>query len=182
VLNDTQQSLVGAPDMKALQKLGSAFDHIVQVFAAAAAVLIIFAMVGVTTDVAARYFAKVSIFWMFEATELSLLFITFLSAAWVLRRKGHVNIDIVLNRLGQKGQALINAITSMISAIVFLIVTLYGARVSWENFQMGYTTMTQLNPPKWPMLTVISLGSLLLFLQLCKATYEYWADWRRLQD
>ncbi len=85
--------------MKLLTKVSSIFDRFLDGMAYLAAVLIGFIIVGIITEVVARKVWLVSIPGMHEATEYSLVWIGFLVAAWLLREEGHVNIDLLLDRL-----------------------------------------------------------------------------------
>jgi C4-dicarboxylate transporter DctQ subunit len=108
-----------------------------------------------------------------EINEYILLYITFLVAAWVLKSEGHIKMDMLLNRLSSRTQSLINAVTSVISAIVCCILAYYGAKVSWDLFRSDYFTPTILEVPKCIIIAVIFLGSFLLFLQFLKNAYGH---------
>ena len=68
---------------------------------------------------------------------------------------------------------LFNIITSTVGAIVCLILTLYGARVTWEMLETSYRIATHLEPPKFIILAIIPVGSFLLFMQFLRKTYGY---------
>ena len=121
-----------------------------------------------------RYFLKMPQVWVVEITEYTLLVITFLGTAWVLKREGHVKVDLVLNRLKPRAQAFINIITSVVSALVLLVVAWYGLRISWDYFQKGIFELSMLDIPKAPIMVVIPIGSILLLIQFLRRAYGYW--------
>lgn len=163
--------------MKLQSRITAVFDAIINLLTILAAAIVIFMMLGIVTEVLFRYFGG-SILWMFEVSEYSLLFMTFLGAAWLLRREGHVKMEIILDRLNLRNQTLVNITTSIIGAIICSILTWYGAKVSWEHFQMGYFLKTTLEPLTFPILAVIPVGSFLLVIQFLRRSYHYIERWR----
>ena len=164
--------------MKLLTRVTAIFDGTINLLADLASVLIILMMLGISTDVTMRYFFVRPIAWMVEVTEHSLLFVTFLGAAWVLKGEGHVKMDIMLNRLKPGTQALLNMITSILGAIICLFLVWYGAQVTWERFQLGYYIFTVLSIPSAYIIVIIPVGSFLLFIQFLRRTYGFWRSWR----
>lgn len=165
--------------MKLVAKFNTIFDRTVGLLFLLASALVIFIMVSVTTEVfIARFLLDRPQTWVVDISEYSLLFITFLGTAWVLKRGGHVKMDLVLTRLNSRAQLVINTITSTIGAIICLALTWYGARASWNAFQLGLTTATVLDLPRGPIFAVIPIGCFLLSIQFLKIIYGYLRRWR----
>jgi TRAP-type C4-dicarboxylate transport system permease small subunit len=139
-------------------------------------------MLAVVYEVVMRYFLGRPTIWVVELSEYSLLFITFLGATWVLRREGHVKLDLVLGRLNPRTQVLLNIITSVLSAAICLALLWYSAEVTWDHFQSGWIRPKVLNIPSAYILVIIPVGSLLLFIQFLRRSYEYLRSWRGLRD
>lgn len=167
--------------MKSATKVSVFLDRTMSAPFFLAAVLVIFMMLAITIEVTARYFFGQPMSWMFEIVEYSLLSFTFLGAAWVLKVEEHVKMDVILNRLNPRAQALLNIITSIICVMLWLLLTWYAVKVTWDNFQSGYYLNTVLGPPLYPMLAVIAFGSLLLFVQSLRRTYGFLESWRAYQ-
>ncbi len=168
--------------MKRQGKIITIFDQALNLLALLAVVLIIFIMLAVGTDVVMRYFFGKPMIWVGEISEYSLLFITFLGAAWLLKKEGHIKMDLVLNRLGPRAQATLNLITSIISAIVCLIIVFYSARATLEAFQTGYFLAAALDVPMGPLLLIIPIGTFLLFIQFLRRGYGYLQSSRMLAN
>lgn len=166
--------------MKLLGKAGNAFDWICTILAILAALLILLIFVLVNAEVFIRGFTSHSIIWMIEICEYCLLFITFLGTAWLLKRGGHVTVDLVISRLRSKPQTVVKIISSIIGVIVSLIITWYGARVTLDHFQTGYTIAGGIEPPSFIIQTVIPVGCLLLSIQFIRMTYAYIKGWQAL--
>ena len=121
--------------MRLITKAGSIFDRTINILTVAAIVILVFVMLSVCAEVILRYFLNRPLIWVVQVTENSLLYIAFLGAAWVLKREGHVKMDLVLNRLNPATQYLMNSITSIIGAIICLVITWYGVKVCWDLYQ-----------------------------------------------
>jgi TRAP-type C4-dicarboxylate transport system permease small subunit len=160
------------------KRASSIFDLILNVLATIAACLIGAICVIVTVEVVARYFFNRPQEWVLETTEYSLLWITFLASAWVLRNEQHVKIDIVVNTLKIKGQALLNSVTSFLSSIVCLIIFTYGAIVNWDYYHKDIIIPKTLQLPKSPLMAIITIGALLLSIQFMRRANAFLSVWR----
>ena len=132
-------------------------------------------MLAVSTDVIMRYWLARPSLWVGEVAEVALLYITFLAAAWVLRKERHTSMDIVLTRLNPRNQAILNTITSIISALICLLLTWYGARATWSHFQLGLRTASIMELPMGPILVIIPVGSFMLFIQFLRRIIRFLA-------
>lgn len=157
------------------------FDRIVDSMAILAALIVLFVMVAVGVEVIMRSFFDRVTRWVLEISEYSLLFVTFLGAAWVLRRERHVRMDIVLNLFSPKSQSLINFFTAILCTIVCLIITWFGGRVTWDYFRSGYYFSTPLETPQYLILVIIPIGALLLLVQFLRNVRGYLNAWRNLK-
>jgi len=159
--------------MKVTKKLAAIFDHTLNVMSFLAGLLIVFATLSIGVAIASRYFLGRPIGWVVEVSAYILLYVTFLVAPWVLRDEGHITIDIAIDQLNSKAKCLINFITSAIGAMVFLVLTWYGAKVTWNMFQVGYFTDTMLELPKFIIIGIIFLGSFMFFIQLLRRAFNF---------
>ena len=159
-------------------KLGSAFDSFLSAFMFAAAAIIAFLMIAVCWDVLARTFVGMPLVWVLEFTEYGLLYMTFLSAAWVLKDEGHVANDVLFTRLALKNQALLNGVTSILGAVVCILLTWFGAQVSWNKLLSGAYQPTPIEPPDFPIFVVIPVGFLLLSIQFLRRARGNLKKWK----
>ena len=157
------------------------FDRLNDIMAILAAAIIVFVMLAVAAEVTMRSFFDRTTTWVLEFSEYSLLFMTFLGAAWVLRRGRHVKMDVVLNLFGPKSRAFINFITSILCVIVCLVITWYSALVTWDYYQAGYYFSTPLETPKFIILVIIPVGSFTFLIQFLITAYTYLGEWKTLR-
>ena len=161
-------------------KLSKMYRRLIELGALIAGILLLFLMVSVTVEVAFRYFLGRPTSWVMEICGYILLFIPFLVAAWVLRRDGHVRMDLVLSIMSPKARSFVNAITSFISALICFVLTWYGVKVTIYFSKLGYKTPTVLMLPKSMIIAIIFVGSFLLAVQFLIDTYNHLRAWREL--
>lgn len=160
--------------MKLLTKVGRIFDRANDILAVFSIALIILMMLSISLGVVTRlYFMAFASGEIAELSEWSLVYITFLATTWLLRREGHVNMTLLLDRLNPSGRWWLNVTTSILATIACLIVAYYGVKVTWGLFQTDYLIFGVLRPPKFIILAVIPLGCFLLFIQFLRRTYGY---------
>jgi len=156
-----------------MRRLRIVLDRTIDSLAVFTQALVILIMLAVCADVFLRYFFNRPMFWVLESTQFALVFITFLGATWVLKNDGHVKMDIVINRFSQLTQTRINVVTSILCAIICLVVTWYGAIVWWDYLQIDYLYPGSLKIPAYLLEIVIPIGGLLLFIQFLRKAYNY---------
>ena len=165
---------------KPISRASHIFNRILDIAVVIAGIILIYMMLSVCVDVVMRYFFNMPTIWVVEVAAYCLLFITFLVAAWVLKREGHVKIELLLDRMRPGGQNLLNGITSIIAAIVFLVITWYGIKITWNLYQTNFIVNTVLMPPKFIIMFIIPLGTLLFSIQLVIRACNFLANRRAL--
>jgi C4-dicarboxylate transporter, DctQ subunit len=161
-----------------MNKLAKLYNGILTFFVNLAGAMLIFLMLSVGLEVALRYFLGRPTSWVVEISGYILLFIPFLVGAWVLKEDGHVKMDLGLSFLSPKHQHLLNTLTSLVSALICLILTVYGVKVSWFFLVRGYKTPTVLMLPQGVILSIIFVGSFLLCIQFVSKTLHNYRSWK----
>lgn len=166
--------------MTSLARLASIFDRFVDFLLILAILLLGFSWLSICFDVFVRYFFGKSVVWLIEVTEYILLSICFLGTAWLLRKEGHVNVDILVVKLNPKNRALFAMVTSFLGTITCSVVAWYSLEVVWDHFRTGIRLITPLEPPRYTVMAVIPLGLILLVIQFVRRFYGYFRIWRPL--
>ena len=168
--------------MKLRTKVAALFDGIISLLAVVAAVALIVIMLLVGADATMRYFLNRPIRGVLEVTEMGIVALTFLGAAWLLEKEGHVKIDVIINRVNPRGQALLNGITSIVGVVICLTLAWYSANLAVDHFQRGVTTFTVLRLVTYPRFIIIAVGSFLLSMQFIRRSYRNLRSWRSLPE
>ena len=163
--------------MKAMMKFISAadriFDDVVKYLSYLAAAILVLMSLSISLDVVLRYTINYPIKWVFEATEYAMLFITFLAATWVLQKDEHVRLDLALNAMGERLRTGINAFTSLLMALVCLVLTWSSTKYTIYLFQHDVTIIKYYTIPQFVIYFIIPVGFFLLFIQSLKRAYKY---------
>lgn len=165
--------------MKAMQRFVRIWDRVVDVIVALAGILLWVQMIIVNIEVVARYSGHPTT-WVTEVASLLILWIPFMLTAWVLRKKGHVKMDLILDRFSPSVQAMVNFITSIIGVVVMLIVTAVGLMNAINS--IGYQTPTTLMLPKAPLVSIIFVGCFMFAIQFFIRAITNLNRWRALKE
>ena len=114
-------------------------------------------MLLTASDVTLRYVFNKPIEWAFEMTVYMMAIVVAFAVAYCATQKGHVRVDVVVERLPQRAQAIIDGITGFFSlGLVSLI--------SWQcfiNIQGQYIQNVEsanLHIPTYPFVALVALG------------------------
>lgn len=168
--------------MKLVKKVIAIYDGLNYGLAWGAGGLFIFMMLLICTDVSLRYFLNKPQAWVLDITRYCLLFATFLATAWLLRRDGHIRVDIVVNSLNSSTRALLEVICSIMGVITCLPIIWGSALVTLDYMQKGTREVTILEAPKAPLIGIICLGFFLLLIQFLIRVAEYLRSSRALSS
>ena len=169
-------------EFKLLTKAGNVFDRIIRILFILACVLLTMGWLSVCYEVVMRYLFARPQMWVVDTVAYSLVYITFLSAAFVLKRDGHVKMDWVIDRLDPRNQALVNMITTILSGIMWLVICWFTAQLTWRLFLEGEHIDTGLQPLKAPLVVIIPVGCLVLLFQLLRMLPGYLRTWKTPPD
>lgn len=164
--------------MRLFSRLNNIFDRVNDFFALLAIIILAAIALAVTLEIIQRTIWGRSTAGLVELSGFGILYITFLGAAWVLRREGHVKMDILVERLPRRAQTMLNIITSLIGTIACGLITFYAIKVTNFFFETGYTLTILLEPQKWPFIIIIPIGSFLLFIQFVLRTGGFFRGWK----
>jgi TRAP-type C4-dicarboxylate transport system permease small subunit len=153
------------PTVSKKGKLHRFLDFLNGVMAGIAATMMIFMMLAISYSVIMRYLFNRPVAWIVEISSYLMLYITFLGTAWLLRREGHVEIDLFTSHLSQKQKAILRSVTSVGGAAVGFVLTWKGALITIDYFRRGVMAMDILNTPQYLLMAIIPVGGFLLMIE-----------------
>jgi len=112
-----------------------------------------------------RYFLNESTIWQTEFVIFSLVGATFIGCPYVLKLKGHVNVDLLPNYLGQRNRFILAIIANLLGLLFCLLLTWKGYELFHEALVNGWTTDTIWALPLWVPYLPLPLGIGLMSLQ-----------------
>lgn len=158
------------------------FDNIIDFFAAIAGILLLLVTLFVSYSVVLRYLHFKPPIWILQFTEYALLWLTFLGAAWLLRKGGHIRIDTIVSRFGPKGRTILDVIVACLGGIVCVIILWFGVEKTIDFYQRGIMDVKSVTLPKYPLFLVIPLGGLLLLIQFIRNLFDHLKTLRRSEE
>ena len=162
-----------------LRSLEAVFNRVTGFFFYVACILIGFSMLSVDGEIVYRLLTGKAHLWVVEISEYILLIMTFFGATWVLKKEGHVVLDIAVTLFKPRNRAVINAITSLVGAIICLVIFWHGLTSAWEHFTLGSTMIEKaLELPTAPLLAILPVGFFLFSIQFLRRAHKYLRRWR----
>jgi TRAP-type transport system small permease protein len=128
--------------------------------------IVLFGMMMLTTiDVICRYFFNASILGVYEITEFMMVCLIFFSLSFAQKLKGHVAVDILVDRLGNKPQHVFDGFNFLISIIFLLLIAGTSFGQGLELFHSNRVS-GNLNIPVYPFFFVLTVGCVAMSLEL----------------
>ncbi len=138
---------------------------------AGVAVLVVM-MLFTTSDVCLRYFFNSPILGGYELTQLLMVIFVSFALAYTAAHKGHVSVELVVPRLRERAQAVVNSLTTLLSFEIFLM-------IAWRNIVYGgQMALAQQASATWqipfyPFYYVVAAGSIIICFALLSNLIEY---------
>jgi TRAP-type C4-dicarboxylate transport system permease small subunit len=154
-----------------LRAFNTAFDWLLDACAWLACGLLVFQVVSVSAEVVARYFFDISFGAVTALNEWSLVYLTFLGAAWLQREGGHTSDDSMLDMMPAWVRPMSVWLGWLIGVASCGFLVWYGALVTWEAYVTNAYDFFKLREiPIYPVYVIIPFGSLLWLIQLFRAS------------
>ncbi len=102
------------------------------------AALFLFLIVStMAAQVIARYVFGAPFQWSEEVARLSLIWMTFISAAFVMAEGRHIAVDMISSRVGDRGKLFIECLSYVVVAASCLLLLIGGANFVWYVGKVG---------------------------------------------
>ena len=144
------------------------FDRFNQVLAAIACIMLVLITLAICWEIVARWTFNLNNPWLVELSEITLLYVTFLGAAWVLGNDKHVTIDLIIERISGVTQRWLHLVLSLLAAVTCFTLVWFGILVALDQFQNEIREPTIMAPQSFWITLVIPFGFLLLGVQFLR--------------
>lgn len=143
-------------------------DTVLTVLAALSGLLLIWVTFSITYTIFARFLGYSGFVWGVQFTEYSLLWMTLLGAAWALKRKKHVSVDLVTGLLSRRTNQYLGLAHGIMGMVVAALFCWYGTVVTWGQYQRGVVDIQVVDVSKYLILLIIPIGFFFLFIQFLR--------------
>lgn len=130
-----------------------------------ASVVLFLMMILTITDVVLRKTLSKSILGTVEVTEFLLVIVIFFTLAHTEILNGHVKVDLVMSRFGERAQSLVDMITQFICFILCVLIT-WSTLIYAEVMRVSGEVSQDLWVPIYPFIYVVAMGCAVLALTL----------------
>lgn len=144
------------------------FDRLNNGLAAVACGLLVLITLAICAEIITRALFEISNQWLVELSEITLLYITFLAAAWVLGKDKHVAIDLIVNHISGRVARRLNLFLSLIAGVACFIITWFGILTVIDQFQNDIREPTMMAPRTFWITAVLPFGFFLLGFQFLR--------------
>jgi len=127
--------------------------------------LIILLVAVILYEIFARYGFNRPTIWAHETSQMIYGAYVILLGGYVLKRGGHVNVEILYGRFSPRRKAMIDLFTWLLFFFFCGLLLVKGWEMAWDSFQVRETEPTAFAPPVYPIKMMIPLGALLILLQ-----------------
>jgi C4-dicarboxylate transporter, DctQ subunit len=143
-------------------------DRIFEFLAGVVSLILVFMTLTIGYAIFARAVGLPGPLWIVQFNEYAMLFATFLGAAWLLSKKKHVSVELVVSRFSWRTQKIFDLVHSLLGMGLCGILCWYGTLTTIENFTRKVIHVQAVDIPMAYVLFVIPLGFFLLFLQFVR--------------
>ncbi|MBN1957260.1 MAG: TRAP transporter small permease [Desulfuromonadales bacterium] len=155
-----------------LKKLCRVINRISEIGELLTEIMIVVLALMIFYEVIARYIFRNPSVYTVEISEYIMIFITFISAGWVLQQDRHINMTILVDRLSSKARSILKVLTSSITMAYCLVIIWKSVRTVLIAYNGDYHSASAVNFPLWIVYFFIPLGISILFLQYISVIYE----------
>ncbi len=146
-------------------RIGSIYSGILTGCAVIAAALIASMAVLITTQVVLRYAFGIVILWVNDYIEYTLLASTLFGSAYLLKQKGHVEIDFFTARLRPAARRVFTVLAHAIGTFVCAAFWYSSSLTTIDHYRRGVLVIKSVAFPKYIVLLPIVVGFALLTVQ-----------------
>ena len=165
-------------NINSIQKFQNRFDKGLDVLAWIAALMLIGVIISVMGEVFLRSFFNRPQEWVVEISEYALLYITFLSAAVVLKKEGHIVVDLLTSRLTLRKRLFLSILQYIVISLVSIVFIYFGGRTTIDNYIRGIYNPTVLQIPIAYSLAIIPVGGAFLLIQSVLGLFSYYKKFK----
>jgi len=122
----------------------------------------------VAFEVFARYFLDSPTIWAYDVSLFMFGYIAALGGAYAQQQRGHINVDILFNKMSPKIKSLFNLITFSLGIFFLLIMVDQSLLKLEEALEFDYRRQSEWAPPMYHFWVMMIIASGLFIVQLVR--------------
>jgi len=134
-------------------------------------------VLGVITfaNVVVRYLTNFSFAFTEELSVFLMVLVALVGGSSVMAKGGHLKIMFVVDRVSPERRRVVGLIANAVTAIMFLLRAIFGARMAWDEYRFEVTS-PGLGVPTWIYTVWLPLLSLAIFGRAVGVMIRAWRE------
>mgnify|MGYP001822356004 CR=1 FL=1 len=129
------------------------YNALLYTMAFTAGAMLMWLMISVIASVVMRNIGVQPFAWLFTSSEYGLLYMTMLGAPWLVRKRGHVHIELVTSVLSEGLRRIVSRSVATGCVVVCLVLAWKGIDLFLTNVERGDFDTRAYYYPRW-LLTI----------------------------
>lgn len=134
-----------------VNKLNLGYIHLLETLAGIGAICIVFVLFVVVYDVTCRTLGFGSVIWSGPLTEYALLYTVAFASPWLVREKGHIMIESVVDLFPVTARHHVGQLACSLCLGLCLLLLYYFTISGWESYLWNEADIRAITLPRWVM-------------------------------
>lgn len=162
----------GAGDGRVLRALARGVGGLARAAVALAAICLLVSLALIGWAVVMRYVFNSPPVWVDDVVGFALVAIVMLAAADALRRGEHIGVDLLVERLSERGRRWARAWAAIATLAIATVLVVNGWETAMLSRMLGVVTEGALEWPVWLLMLLLPVGGALLLLAAGEALWR----------
>lgn len=132
-----------------MRSIQLAYEKFLQAMVVIAGLTLVWLMVAVVISVLQRNMGIQSWAWLFVSTEYGMFYLTLLGAPWLVRKRGHVHIELLTASLPSQYLNGFSRLIALIATLICAVLAFKGVELVMLNLERGDLDVRAYFFPTW---------------------------------
>ncbi|MFP4273994.1 MAG: TRAP transporter small permease [Paracoccaceae bacterium] len=147
------------------------YDGLLAGMALIAALLLVWLMVSIIISVAMRNLGMQPFAWLFVSSEYGLFYLTMLGAPWLVRKRGHVHVELVTAMLPEAAQRVLSRLVALACVLICALLAWKGYELMAQNITRNDFDVRAYFTPKWWLTAAFPLSFGLMAVEFARFVF-----------
>lgn len=144
------------------------YDRFLLLLGMIAGLLVLLITFGIGVDVTVRAVTGQGLSWLIDLAEYAMLGVTFIGAPWVLRRGGHVAVEIAVMYLPRALREVVRRLVCLLGAFICGALAWAGVLATATAYTRGSLIFKALVFPEWWILVIMPISLTLCAIEFLR--------------
>ena len=132
-----------------MQRIARIYDRLLTGMAVIAGALLVWLGIAILISVTMRNLGLQPFAWLFLSTEYGLYYLTMLGAPWLVRKRGHVHVELVTAMLPGPAQRALSRLVALACAAICVLLAWKGYDLVMQDYTRNNFDVRAYFTPKW---------------------------------